>query len=133
MTEREFQDILRDTRENMLDVMRQEGFYWGPRHDRKLRYDATVWDLNNGACDEFADAVAEAVPEAEALSDDQFAKVPEEAFPTHVFVHWRGKFYDSECIKGVKDWRKLPLFKNQGKSRARVLRERKASGGKDCI
>lgn len=28
--------------------------------------------------------------------------------PSHAFVRYRGKFYDSETLKGVKDWRDLP-------------------------
>lgn len=130
MTETEFQDILRDTREDILAVMRQEGFYFGK--SRKLRYDATAWDLNNGACEEFADAVVEAVPEADALYPAELVPGMELLDCPHVMLFWRGKFYDAECIQGVKDWRDLPLMKNRGKSRARVLRERRAAR-KDCV
>ena len=28
--------------------------------------------------------------------------------PSHAFVRYRGKFYDSETLNGVKDWRDLP-------------------------
>ena len=89
---------------------------------------ATTWDINNGYCEEFADAVVSLVPEADAIYVAQLDPEHDPNEPMecpHVIVLWRGKLYDAECFQGIRDWRKLPMVRNQGKSRATVLQERK--------
>jgi len=44
--------------------------------------------------------------------------------PFHCILRFKDKYYDAECIKGVKDWRNLPIIKNIGKSRSEVLQEK---------
>lgn len=34
--------------------------------------------------------------------------------PAHVFLKWRGKFYDSESPNGVHNWRRLKTFALNG-------------------
>lgn len=132
MTEKEFRAILRDIREDFLDGMRRQGFYYG-KPSGKLRYDATPYDVNQGLCQGFARAVMEAVPESQYWWLPPEGEDPEDPLKcSHAFVLWRGKYYDAECISGVKDWQQLPFVRNWGKSRAKVLQERKESGGKDC-
>lgn len=126
MTEKEFRDILLHVRGTLLDAMEKHGFW----HEEKLRFDPTPWDINNGLCDEFADTVVgivkERYPKEKVDAPDlREYGAPEEV--AHVPVVWRGKFYDAECIKGVKDWKKLPLVVN------RKLPRPKAIGyGKKC-
>lgn len=78
----------------------------------------TTWDINNGWCEEFVQAVLDIVPDAEEAVDDGENEVG------HSFILRRGKYYDAECVEGVDDYHDLPIFKNQGKSRAEVLEER---------
>jgi hypothetical protein len=138
VTEREFQDVLRYYRDGIIDDMRRNGFYYGPPPG-KLRYDATPYDVNQGRCGAFAQLIVDEVPEAEYFyvgTLDPRAPDPEGTTPydcAHAYVKWRGKYYDAECISGVKDWRRLPAIKNRDKSRTRVLREWRASGRKDCV
>lgn len=70
-------------------------------------------DVNNGNCEAFADLVASRVPGARVLWDWE---APSKTDPAndfawvHCFIHYEGKFYDSECPDGVEDWTQLPLF-----------------------
>ena len=91
----------------------------------------TPWDLNNGFCSEFADTVENEVDGAVGLEYghlhldySDFTKykidlktIPRDEprpdideLPSHVFVRWHGRFYDAECLRGVDDPRKLPLY-----------------------
>ena len=68
------------------------------------------WDINNGLCEEFSEAVAARVPGATPLSeidcgnpdhnpldDDGF---PESVHPGHAWVQYDGKHYDAESLRG---------------------------------
>lgn len=110
-----FHEIIRSEVEILLKRMRLEGFYYC----RKVLYDPTTWDINNGYCEEWAEAVAQKIPQAEVVWLDQY---DEEL--AHCAILHRGKYYDAECLEGVINWKDLPLVKNQNKSRAEVLEER---------
>lgn len=125
MNESEFRTILVRVRDRLLARMRSEGFW----HERRLRRDATPWDVNNGYCDEFADGVMAEVygqsfePEDMGPNDPyvvDLATFDEDL--AHCAVRWRGKFYDAECVSGVRSWRRLPIVVNRGKSRSQALK-----------
>ena len=50
MLEQDFIKVLIHIRDELLEEMRETGFYY----KRELRYDATTWDINNGLCEDFA-------------------------------------------------------------------------------
>ena len=63
-----------------------------------------VSDINNGWCYCFAESLRENFPEAK-IHEVHFNNIP------HAFVEYKGKYYDSETPKGVKNWKKLPIFR----------------------
>ena len=105
-------DVMRQVRDELLAEMKRDGFWL----DRKLRFDPTPWDINNGYCDDFADRCAELINGSEAVDlmeyDEELA---------HTALLYRGKFYDAECLGGAVSWQDLPIVKNMGKTRAQVL------------
>jgi hypothetical protein len=128
-------EVLREETERLLTHLRLEGFWYGHK-DRRRRHDATTWDINCGYCEDFADAVAAQVPGAEAvwaydpeLHPPMFDNDPESWLPDHCVVLYEGRYYDAECHEGVDRVRDLPIYKNAGKSRAQVIRERRAMRG----
>lgn len=85
----------------------------------------TTWDINNGFCEDFAEAVAARVPDAEAVPayDPELHPSREDGGWNldHFVILWRGRFYDAECHEGVECVKDLPLYRNRGKTRAQVL------------
>ncbi|HET9061728.1 MAG TPA: hypothetical protein VFO62_00430 [Candidatus Binatia bacterium] len=68
------------------------------------------WDINNGECEEFADALAD------ALGDDNDEAVVVDCASDdwsidyhHQCVRYGDRYYDAEEPYGVTDWRHLPL------------------------
>ena len=123
-------DVLREETEDLLAELRRQGFW----HHEKRRHDATTWDINCGYCEVFADAVARRVSGAQAIwayDPEIHPPVSEDGGwdPDHCVVEYQGRFYDAECHEGVDHVRDLPIYKNVGKSRAQVLRERRAMRG----
>lgn len=59
------------------------------------------WDINNGLCAEFADAIELRIPGAQAVD------LPERW--THTVIKYDGFYYDAEEPYGVTHWRQLPL------------------------
>ena len=114
MTSREFSDLLRYVRSKFLAKMARDGFWYR----EKLRHDPIPWDINNGLCEEFADAIHGLAPEAEGYDAAEFDPETDSA---HVFIKWGETFYDAENVRGVGDWRRLPLF--QGRTREQALEE----------
>lgn len=105
MTKKEFTKILTDVR------------------DRLLRSNSTPWDINNGACDEFADTVVEIVKymyPGERIDGVNMQEYDPDL--CHTTVLWKGKFYDAECLSGVRSWRGLPIVANKGLTRSQALR-----------
>jgi len=115
MNEKEFQAILIEERDLLLERMTA---------DLKYPMAITTWDINNGHCDEFVEAVLHRgdVPDLWDVTSDW-----DKCEADHIFLKWNEKFYDAECIEGVEDYHDLPIFKNQGKTREEVLNERNQS------
>lgn len=110
-------DVLREERDKLLRILREEGFYY----ERIKRFDATTWDVNCGYCEDFAEAVVKRIPSAEIKWLDE-----EDENISHCVVVYQGKYYDAECLEGVEDWHNLPLVKNKGETRDLVLAERES-------
>lgn len=83
------------------------------------------WDINNGRCEEFAEAVAARVPGAEAIPayDPEFHPARDDGGwdCDHFVVEFAGRFYDAECHSGVERVRDLPIYRNRGRSRSEVI------------
>lgn len=104
MTEEEVHAILLQVTEEILDRMRQNGFYWrgdvyGPV---RLRNDPIVYDINNGYCDAWAELAAQRIPGAFTAWIDPDVD--------HCVLVYGGKFYDADCPDGVDRWSQLPMF-----------------------
>lgn len=96
MRDEEIRRILDQVTEEILGRMRLNGFYYRKR----LRYDPTVWDINDGHCYSWANRAAELIPGSFAQWID----------PQHCVLVYEGRFYDADCPQGVNRWRKLPMF-----------------------
>ena len=59
----------------------------------------TPTEINEGRCEEWANEVHRLVPEAERYWTFD-----------HMWVRYRGRFYDAEARAGVEDWSDLPFF-----------------------
>lgn len=68
---------------------------------------------NNGFCDVFAEKFREEYPGAELWSTDWGLGY---TFG-HVWVRYKGKFYDAETPNGVDDWRDIPFIQRLYKLR----------------
>lgn len=120
ITEKEFQVILRQTRDSFLAKMEKNGFwYLSKRHHGPF-----PWDINNGLCEDFAEAICKLVPEAQAVdivtfegTDDEDANGYLLLEYSHFWILWEGKHYDAECTKGVVKHRDLPFFNPKGNPR----------------
>jgi len=122
----EFKKVLREETDRLLQQMAVSGF-WSGDDQRYLLYCPTTWDINNGECETWAEAVAERVANVGVVwLDDEFSSSipPYEEPPAHCVVHFQGKYYDAECFDGVTDWRQLPIVQNKGLTREAVLRQR---------
>lgn len=112
MATRDLETVLVEETESLLNSMRQCGFFYRG----KLRFDPTTWDINNGRCDDFAEAVAARVAGAESVPASAFG-----ADLAHQVVLFGGLFYDAECHVGVARLEDLPIAKNCGRSREDVI------------
>ena len=108
----EFARILKEETAILLSDMQQNGFFYCG----ELRFDPTTWDINNGRCDDFAEAVAARVEGAESVP-----ATDGDVDLAHQVVVWNGKYYDAECHDGVQKLADLPMAKNVGRSRADVI------------
>jgi hypothetical protein len=96
---------------------------------KEMGTNSISWDINNGNCEEFAIRVLEKFPRAKSAWLDEFPGYEDFA---HMILIFKDKFYDAECINGVKSLCDLPLVKNRNKSREQVNCT-KATGGNDTI
>ncbi len=105
----ELRRVLDQVTEEILDRMRREGFHvqynvvTGEPMD-ELRHDPTVWDINNGCCEEWAELAADRIPGAFTVWIDPDVD--------HCVLCYDGKFYDADCPDGVDRWGQLPMFAN---------------------
>ena len=67
----------------------------------------TPEECNAGLCDIFAEKFKEEYPEAEVWLTDWGT---EDSMFGHVWVKYKGKYYDAETPAGVKDWKDIPFI-----------------------
>jgi hypothetical protein len=63
---------------------------------------------NNGFCDIYADKLSKLLPGSKRWSTEEYG--PTASFG-HVWVEYKGKYYDAETPDGVADWKELPWMK----------------------
>lgn len=113
----DLRQILIEERDKLLAEMRMYGFFL----DRAKRFDATTWDINNGHCEDFADAVESRCPSVSVIWLED-----SEPSLNHCVIRFQGRYYDAECIDGVEHPSQLPIAMNMSKTRPQVLSERRA-------
>jgi hypothetical protein len=89
-------------------------------------------EISCGLCSDFATAV-EAELGSEEREDLQFATDERLGEPTgyeHTWLRFMGRHYDAEAPEGVKDWRRLPIFKRKNR-RTQRLRSEYIAAAKD--
>ena len=70
---------------------------------------------NDGFCDIFAEKFREEYPGAEMWSTYWSSGMT----MGHVWIKYKGKYYDAEAPNGVDDWRELPYIQKIFKTRGR--------------
>jgi len=96
MHDEEIRRVLDQVTQEILERMRRAGFYYRKR----VRYDPTVWDINNGHCEAWAFRAAELIPGSFAAWIDT----------QHCVLIYNGRFYDADCPQGTQNWEELPMF-----------------------
>lgn len=82
---------------------------------RQERRTATVWDINNGLCEEFAYALEAAFPGGEVVDLEEVAFEEDHLapydYPGHFAYRYRGRYYDAQNPDGVDHWRDLDIIR----------------------
>jgi len=60
--------------------------------------------INSGSCYSFAQCLIHALPDSRLIWSDKY---------DHAYVRYRGRLYDAEAPRGVRDYRSLPCIKRQ--------------------
>jgi len=105
----------------------------------------TVWDINNGQCEDWAMAVIdrmgghnEYLTEFDSMNffnindysysgDTKYGAIPSDLIkskydpPNHVWIYYDGKHYDAEELSGVKNYFDLPIFKKETERQRKQL------------
>jgi hypothetical protein len=66
----------------------------------------TAKAINHGQCEDFADFVISDFPKAKKIWSQEI-----EWKMFHCMIFYKGKYYDSECPEGTKNWKNLPVFR----------------------
>jgi hypothetical protein len=83
----------------------------------------TIYDINNGMCDQWAIAVEKLIPNAQAIwLEDLGVDIP------HMVILYEGRYYDADVPQGVDDPKDLPISK-QASLASTVLNLAKTTGG----
>jgi len=101
--------------QRLLQLLRTGGFWYRDQY----RYDATPWDINNGCCEDWAEAVASQVRGAYVLWLDDDEDAPH--YCRHCVIDYRRRYYDADCLDGVDDVMDLPILKGKKRPRGRRL------------
>lgn len=68
------------------------------------------YEINNGDCDRFADAVCSKVKGTEVRITEFEDEFEGYHWVGHFWVEYKGKHYDAECPDGVDNFLDLPIF-----------------------
>ena len=74
-------------------------------NDMILEFDEYPYDINNGRCEDFAEAIVKKMPGATSMWNDF-----DNDDPNHCYVRYNGRYYDAECPEGVNSPDDLPIF-----------------------
>ena len=106
------QDVLHQVTEEILDQMQKTGWWSGPPKERVCRHDRPLpWDINCGMCESWAELAVQKLGAGDAIWIDQliFWDTTDCEDTFHCVLRLEGLFYDSQCLEGVDDPRKLPI------------------------
>ena len=70
---------------------------------------ASMYDINNGDCENFAIAFVATIPGGEVIGTDNVDGWDSD-YPGHIWIYDGKRHYDSECLDGVEEWKNLPFF-----------------------
>jgi hypothetical protein len=120
--------VLREVTEKIQDEMQRVGWWTGAYKARVKHHDRpTAWDINDGFCEEWAEAAVRRIggdAEVVDLASLRYEKfgLPDDIFEdvAHVVLLLDGRFYDAQDIEGVDDPRQLQLVR--GVSRQQFVR-----------
>jgi len=70
----------------------------------------SIYDINNGYCDDWATEVNKIYPKAEILGTPDYYFLNFDWAVGHFWIKYKGKHYDAENLKGVKNWKNLLIF-----------------------
>lgn len=76
-------------------------------------YKETPYEINNGLCENFADKVNDIIPQSEIID----VGLEDPIIWGHVFIKYRGLYFDAEAPHGVKDIKNLPIFNRRIKNK----------------
>lgn len=98
-------------------------------------YPKTIWDVNCGHCEEFAEALQMAFPNGEIVDlgelyindkrflpkdfnnwkeEDRLNWIDEQDLPSHYAYLYNGRYYDAQHPNGVTDWTALDVMRYGG-------------------
>jgi len=70
--------------------------------------------INNGRCEDFAMEIIDKMGGYSNIlyevCTENFVEFGE--LVSHVWIYYKGRYYDAECLQGVRNWKELPIFKN---------------------
>jgi len=110
---------IEESHDDALDAVRQRGL---TKIDQIIRavvevykrlYDQDAYNINCGSCEMFAEDVIYVITGGNEETEELYAVWRKRRHParsSHCFIVFRGRFYDSQCPKGVDHWKKLPAF-----------------------
>lgn len=75
-------------------------------------YRVNDYQINCGLCEDFANDVVTLFPEAEALWGDEVIDAGDDPdqYAYHCIIRYEGRYYDSQHIEGVDDFRDISAF-----------------------
>ena len=102
--------MLHRQRDRMLKDMRTHGFYYRG----KRRHDPTAWDIDNGACEDFATSVLRQLPgglhETDGVNIEWLEDDSRYATLSHCVLRFEGRYYDAEVPDGVDRLDEIPVI-----------------------
>lgn len=101
-----------EERQKILDHIAEDGFYRYSKETKKMEVvhdNPTPYDVDNGHCEELANAIEARVPGAVATWNPEPSSIAH-----HCYVEYYGRYYDAEAPEGVDHPWELPLFKSYG-------------------
>lgn len=74
------------------------------------------YDINNGECDRLTQIVCDSINGAGWRATEFEDEFEGYNWVGHVWIEYRGKHYDAECLEGVDNFLDLPIFQRSKRS-----------------